>query len=88
VNGINPPEGRVTLRLSPRYFELTKKWSLKQHAEAAGIHRSNMQRVMAGEQHPSRNAIAGIMWTFRDQDPLSLFEVVPDEPSELLRRAA
>jgi transcriptional regulator with XRE-family HTH domain len=92
VNGITPLEGRVTFRLSPLFFELTKGWSLKRLAEAAGIHRSNMQRVMAGEQFPSRNAITGIVRMCRREfpavDPLLLFEIVPDEPSELLRRAA
>jgi predicted transcriptional regulator len=95
VNGKNPPEaGRVTLRLSDRYRQITDdlKWKLADHAKAAGIHQSNMFRVLAGEQFPSRNAIAGIVRTcreeFPDVDPLSLFEVVPDEPSELLRRAA
>lgn len=81
-----PPAGRVTLALTPRYFELAAErgWKYKQdHAEHVGIHPTNMGEVLNGKQFPGRHVIAGILREFPDLHWRELFEIVPDEPASL-----
>lgn len=85
-----PGASRYTIKVRvvkfDRYMRLAKFDSVYALAQAMGVHRSTIGRVMDGELKPGPAFIAGALTAFAPASFTELFEVVEDKSVVALRR--